>query len=442
MTTDLDTVIIGDADEETTSFAISIPNPSRPAQETALQHFSLLVGTPPKETNLVIENVKLAEDRIPSYAIVLYGDNSNYTTWVDGAIFYFQAETTLEFFLKQRRRWTNGALFSYVFLVFIQTNILCGSKLSALRKVIIWLMFAMQLLSYVLTMISPAIFGSGLYLGLISLFEGGGQPIIIAVTVFYFLYFFAFVWTHRYRVFVKPLFFIMMFLNIMVIIFVLCGFLRQSISWGFNPEGIDRKLLQYITLAVMAVPFAMALIALDFRSLWMLIKGAIPFWLFLPTLIGSFSLYAIARVCDTTWGNRVSTAGSNFKGATQKELDDLQTDLSNNALVGLIFVTVANGIIEALVIYYGYNSWFIIGVLCVVFFVAVVQICISTCYFVGKHLSGLTCWQRCGCCRCCFRLDYVSEARKRKKRRESASRLNTPRSHSSEISPRSFEITK
>lgn len=37
----------------------------RPNQETALEHFSRLVATPPSQTNLVVEGVKLAEDRIP-----------------------------------------------------------------------------------------------------------------------------------------------------------------------------------------------------------------------------------------------------------------------------------------------------------------------------------------------------------------------------------------
>ena len=78
----------------------------------------------------------------------------------------------------------------------------------------------------------------------------------------------------------------------------------------------------------MASPFFMALVALDFKSFWLLLKSCIPYWLFLPTLVGSFTTYSIARVADTSWGNRVSVAGSNFKGSTQKELSDLQEDLS------------------------------------------------------------------------------------------------------------------
>lgn len=383
----------------------------RPITQSAWEHFSSIVATPPQQTSLVIENLKLAEDRIPSYAIVTHGQEKSYTTWVDGAVFYFQAETALKTFAAQRRRWTNGALFSYVFLILGNVGLLCGSKMSLARKCIVWFLFFLQMMSYVMAMFSPAIFGSGLYLGLISLFEGGGKEFIIAVVVFYSVYFFVFTWWHRYVVFNQPVFFIMVILNALVMIFVLAGFFRQSISWGFYPTGIDRQILQYFTLAVMTIPFLMAIIALDFKSLWMMIKAAVPFVLFLPTLSGSFALYSLARVSDTSWGNRVSVAGSNFKGATTNQLQDLQRDLSSNALVGLIFITVLNGVVEAIVIYYGVNSWFIVGVLCFIFFSTIIQVILATIYFVGKHVSGLTFWERCGCCLCgCCkrrkRLDY------------------------------------
>jgi cellulose synthase/poly-beta-1,6-N-acetylglucosamine synthase-like glycosyltransferase len=388
----------------------------RPIQQSAWEHFSLVVATPPTQTNLTIENLKLAEDRIPSYAIVTHGDKNAYTTWVDGAIFYFQAETDLRTFSAQRRRWTNGALFAYVYLLLGNVSLLCGSASPAPRKVILWFLFFLQLVSYCLAMLAPAIFGSGLYLGLVSLFEGGGREIVIAVTVFYSVYFFVFTWWHRYVVFNKPVFFIMAILNALVIIFVLAGFFRQSASWAFHPSGIDRQLLQYFTLAIFAVPFFMAIIALDFKSLGLLLISCLQFLLFLPTLNGAFSLYALARVADTSWGNRVSVAGSNFKGATYNQLQDLQRDLSNNAIVGLISMTVLNAVVETIVIYYGFNSWFIVGVLCFIFFSTVVQVLLATIYFIGKHLSGLTFWEKWGCCLCSCcnkrrgRIDYKNRA--------------------------------
>lgn len=387
------------------------PLPCRPQSESALHHFSQLIATPPDETNLVIENVKLAEDRIPSYAIVTHGGKGSYTTWVDGAIFYFQAETSLEPFVKQRRRWINGALFSYVWLVFMKMHLLLGSSHNAMRRYLIWFMFLVQLFTYGLAIISPSIFASGFYLGLVSLFgSGSAEPAIIASTVIFTLYTWTFIWVHRFRPFVKPLFFFMMVINMIVMILTIAGFIRQASAWGFSPTGIDRIIIQWTIIVVLLVPFFMAAVSLNFRSLWLLVKSCIPYWLFLPTLVGSFTLYSMARLSDTSWGNRVSVAGSNFNSATQHEIAQCQQELSSNSLVALIAFTIINGFVEFFVIYYGVNSWFIMGVLMFVFASTAIQALVSMFYFIGKHLSGLTCWQKWGCCLCCNRrLKYMDK---------------------------------
>ena len=142
------------------------------------------------------------------------------------------------------------------------------------------------------------------------------------------------------------------------------------------------------------MPFIMAIVALDFKSLGFLLISCIPYWLFLPTLVGSFTIYALSRLSDTTWGNRVSVAGSSFKGASQKQVADLQADLSSNASVALVFISVANVAIEILVIYFHSNSWFIVGCIAVIFTTIIIQVLVSLVYFIIKHLSCRTCMQR------------------------------------------------
>ena len=137
---------------------------------------------------------------------------------------------------------------------------------------------------------------------------------------------------------------------------------------------------------ILLIPFVMAAISLNFTSLWLLVKCSIPFWLFLPTLVGSFTMYSMARLADTSWGNRVSVAGTNFKAASQHEIALVQEDLSNNSLVALIFLTFINGVIEFLVIYYGVDTWFIIGVMAFIFFSTILLSLISMVYFLGKHV--------------------------------------------------------
>ena len=55
---------------------------------------------------LVLANLKLAEDRLLSYLLLLEGGWE--THWEPAAVFYFEFETTLSELVLQRRRWLNG----------------------------------------------------------------------------------------------------------------------------------------------------------------------------------------------------------------------------------------------------------------------------------------------------------------------------------------------
>jgi len=360
------------------------------SKESALHHYSSLVATPPEETDLVRENVKIAEDRIPSYAVVTHGKKGAYTTWVPGPTFKFQAETDLRSFVLQRRRWINGAFLCYIWNTLVKPHLILGSNHNPFRKIMIYILFFTQLINYVLAAISPAIFCSALYLALVSLLDVETTA-SLAIVIIYGLLLVLFMWVHRYIVFVKPLFYLLVVVNAVGMCIVFAGYIKQAIKWNFMPEGIDHMIIQWSTIAIITMPFIMALIALDFKSFGYLLIACIPYWLFLPTLVGTFTIYALSRLSDTTWGNRVSVAGSNFKGASQKQIADLQADLSSNASVALVFVTLANLIIGIVVIWFHSNSWFIVGCMMALFSTIGLQISISIIYFAVKHISCTTC---------------------------------------------------
>ncbi len=135
-----------------------------------------------------------------------------------------------------------------------------------------------------------------------------------------------------------------------------------------------------------------------------------PFYvLCLPTLVGTFSLYSMARLSDTSWGNRTVAAKSVFSGpVTDKEIGDLQSELKANAGVALIFVTFFIVVLEFFVIYFRTRDWFIVAVMATLFFTTLVQAVMSALFFLGKHISGETCRQiiagRWSCCCCCPRV--------------------------------------
>ena len=49
----------------------------------------------PRELGLLESNLKISEDRIPSWSAVWTGQRAQYSTWVDEAVFFSEAEQTI-----------------------------------------------------------------------------------------------------------------------------------------------------------------------------------------------------------------------------------------------------------------------------------------------------------------------------------------------------------
>lgn len=58
------------------------------------------------------------------------------------------------------------------------------------------------------------------------------------------------------------------------------------------------------TMWIMFAPLLFSLLTCNFWSLWFLLWGFVPYYLFLPTTVGTFSLYAVAQSYNLTWGNK------------------------------------------------------------------------------------------------------------------------------------------
>ena len=71
----------------------------------------------PQELGLLQSNLKISEDRIPSWSAVWSGRRSQYSAWVDEAVFFCEAELTIKDLLLQRRRWNNGKFSGHVYVL-------------------------------------------------------------------------------------------------------------------------------------------------------------------------------------------------------------------------------------------------------------------------------------------------------------------------------------
>jgi cellulose synthase/poly-beta-1,6-N-acetylglucosamine synthase-like glycosyltransferase len=104
------------------------------------------VTSPVFEDGLVSGNLKIAEDRIPSYLVLLQDDLPSETHWVPEACFFAESEDTLHEFIPQRRRWMNGTVAGYFWLV-------ANKKLfaAALRmRLMAWKVFGLCILQLVI----------------------------------------------------------------------------------------------------------------------------------------------------------------------------------------------------------------------------------------------------------------------------------------------------
>jgi hypothetical protein len=188
------------------------------------------------------------------------------------------------------------------------------------------------------------------------------------------------------------------FLNAIVFGFIISGFTNEIIKWGgwdgINSAHIGRVLVVYSAIVIVAIPFLMAVISLNFKSMAFVLLSLIPYLIFLPTLVGTFVMYSIARLADITWGNRISYTKSSFEGATKEEVEKLSSKLNIiSGFVLLVVVMLNVGVATVLILFY--SEPLVIGVIMVsIVGVFLVQCLFSIIYFFIKHIGCQTCKQR------------------------------------------------
>ena len=251
-------------------------------------------------SGMLFGNLLLAEDRILSYAASL--KTGKFTRWVPSAVFYFEAETQSVNFIAQRRRWTNGAFAGYLYLLFSDPKLLWYSSHSIGFKFANFALLGMQMLMFVLTVVSPALFASMVYYS-IDILEFFGDAnvyvkyVFLGITVVMYM---TYTTVHFNRKFCPQVYYINMLWNTVCVILVL--------------TGIGSSILRYdITMIIVAaftvlIPFILALMH-DFIVAVMVLVNMIPYLIMLPTFVFSFPSYAYARTWDMSWGNRPSENG-------------------------------------------------------------------------------------------------------------------------------------
>lgn len=117
----------------------------------------------PQNAGLLLSLLLLAEDRVLSYGAVLKAKGENAcTALVPEAEFFFEAEINQDKLLPQRRRWLNGTVAGYFWLL-QNMHLIFEAKIPTLKKTLIIGLTVTQILMYWVVVLSPAFTATLLY---------------------------------------------------------------------------------------------------------------------------------------------------------------------------------------------------------------------------------------------------------------------------------------
>lgn len=350
----------------------------------SLEWYFDIVNRPNEDCGIILSNLKIAEDRILSYCAVLKTSEKTIMCIEPDAEFYFDAETDLSQFVKQRRRWINGTIAGYVYL-FSHPKLIFSSDchMGLMQKIAVYFLVACQLGMYGIVYISPAIFLSAFYSLLVTAFGSG--IMVMPLWILYILFYGAFMLAHHKKenTFVGWMFYIQMFLSMLIVIGMVGGAIHFIVT-QWDPTDPIKSLPIFLTAAVMGTPVLSSLHRP--QSTFRCLISFIPFYLFLPMLVAWFGCYAVARFADLTWGNRPTGPVQEKKTAASKAEEESRAKMESQAKVLMAFVILANLTFITFYVQTSASPYFLFGVSILFCCFSAVQMVLSSLYFTLNFL--------------------------------------------------------
>ena len=334
-------------------------------------------------TEFLRVNMRLAEDRILSFVCVF--STGFGTKWIPGATFFYQPEIRWETLLTQRRRWLNGTFASFLFFFNskrasdrIKGGMFDSHKAGKNIRLINGL-WSLQLMQLVLVLVSPAVFGSASYIGLIEMSKkwalgfGWAQYTLIGpvrcaelwIASYFAVYI---IWTFRSFYAPRGRMPEVLCRTIAILGFLVVLPVYLSVWWTIATQGLD--VINVLVVGSLGLPIVIALAqSVTSAGLYLFY---LPWFMFLIVFFLVYiPSYSFARLWDTTWGNR---ATGNDSAITDGMVDIMKT----RNFVFICFLTLLNcacawafiGIFEL-----GYSA--VLGFMLLVFFPMIIQLVFS-----------------------------------------------------------------
>jgi len=346
----------------------------------AIDFYIKTVALNPDETGMLLGSLLLAEDRILSYAAVLKTDKRFHTKYEPSACFYFEAETNPTTLLQQRRRWINGTLAGYLWLL-QRISLLYNSKVHIYNKIILTILIVSQLMMFCVMSIGTAILTVAIRYPLMVSFGVPRLYVEIIIGLYVALYI-VFVFLHSSPTRKGPklntvLFDILTICNVGVACIMMFGFIQNMMNY---------KLIANVVIIGfnMLMPFILAGLH-DWKSLMLMFGSVFQYIVLLPTFTVALSVYSFSRLWELTWGNRPSDRLVTLKQQkTEEELLAIKVKLQTHAQTVAWFLVILNILMIGLFAWLQGKDLFIIILQLFIFVWSSLQMLCSMFYFIVR----------------------------------------------------------
>ena len=359
------------------------PTDKKKKEESAIEYYTEAVKKNPEEVGMVEASLMLAEDRILSYGSVIKAQKRARTAYVPDAVFYFEAETRPVQLLQQRRRWINGTVAGYIWLL-SNIGLLWNSKLYKIEKLFLTMLVFAQMMMFVVMAIGVSIMTVGIRFILVTTFKLG-EPYVFVLTGMYFAMYCGFVWLHCFPTTDKnkPKLHVMYFDMVTLVNAIFAALLFVTLFIELFKFKISLNTI--IVFLNMGLPFILAGMH-SLTSLRLMLKSFIPFMLMLPTFTIYFSTYAFSRLWELTWGNRPSDKLMTVKQEkTNEEMEKIKEELHASSRRVIMCIVVINLICVLAFSQIQFDYTFIIVMEVFIFGWSMFQMLMSFICFIGHN---------------------------------------------------------
>jgi chitin synthase len=353
-----------------------------------------LVNKEPTETGLVLGNLRIAEDRILSYSVLLKNEEPANMMFVPESVFYFEAETSLKQFILQRRRWINGTVAGYIYLLMIEPEHFIKWNINIFRKMYILFLLSLQILTYFIVGFSPAISLTIFYHSLLYILNYSSlnyvtvEMVSVLFLIFGWILYIVHYYVHNNKKFDSNVIYMLLFFSMIIsiatllslILFVIQNYSMMSlITYILFSGNITIKII----ILVFILPFLNGiLISNSCHSFFYMIKSFLSYFLFSHMLISTFGSYSYSRFFDLTWGNR-PTSENITSNITEEEMEHTKELFLIKCRRMIILLIIMN----ILVFFIPENIQ--LGILGIFFYIAAYQLSLSTLFLIKNIPSKI-----------------------------------------------------